>query len=1101
MGRHATGHLQRRPAGRAEGVPREAADRGRHAAQPEGGGDRDRAHQGGTFRARATGAPGDLRDGVRLLSARGRVPIRRSAAGVSATRVGGPVLSAEQSAAAPAAPLGAFLIAAGPGTGKTFTATERFCWLVEQGVAPDQILTVTFSDRAAEELRLRITNELSARRPDLGAQALDGAWIGTFHSVCARLLDEFAYLVGAPREMRVLDETGQRLFEQELMARLRSGATAPFDPDSFAALSVDDLDDLLRSGLRFLLKLKGRGITPERFHHRALELQVPSPPSGERVRVRGEGNGPDPALAEREAIEVLYTVYRAYEDALHEQGLRDFDDLLLEVIDALERVPEFRRRCRERFRYLVVDEFQDTNRIQLDFIRLAAAENFGNVTAVGDAKQSIYGWRDAEIENIRSRFPGQRLPLTHNRRSYQGILDCATDFVRRDSDFAAEPELVATRGAGGVTPVSVLMAPDSRREARSVAETIRRLHVGGRAFREIAVLSHSVRLLPREFEDELRRQGIPYVTSGGSGFFDRQEIKDVLALLRLTENPMDDGALVRILQGPIVRLPDRGMYRLASRRLERSGMRLRDCFDESMREGFPEMDAKVSAQALRLVELTDRIGRLRDTLTVADILNRLLEESGYLRWAELRAQRDGSPRALLNLRKVFQLAGRFERDLALAGIGDFVRHLDQVIDADLAVGEAAEEAALTEAVSLLTVHAAKGLEFPVVFLVNLRPPRPRDTERLFFDPDSTGFVMKNWRGEKHPHFVETSPGAPAVKLAIGERRRIVYVGLTRAKDALYVTATREEVSPREVGANGLEDHDHFAEILSWALAHPGSASVVEAEQLELPVPRTANGQVDDDASIVARVLDRLEHVQPRAAPADRDTGPRVELSFSQLHDFELCPVRYRFANVLRVPAPPDELQPAHVRAAGSSELGVAVHEALAAWHIRGGDLLAHYHGPQAGRDMLERYLVHPLARAPTLAVESGFHMAVGGTRVRGVVDRVCEVDGRIALVDFKTNATLDAALVEAYSLQLRIYGLAARQGLLPGGRDPRLILFDMRRGELREIPADTDQVVRRVESAATRIMADDFRLGPEHANRPCSLCAFRPICPDARPRP
>ncbi len=274
--------------------------------------------------------------------------------------------------------------------------------------------------------------------------------------------------------------------------------------------------------------------------------------------------------------------------------------------------------------------------------------------------------------------------------------------------------------------------------------------------------------------------------------------------------------------------------------------------------------------------------------------------------------------------------------------------------------------------------------------------------------------------------------------------------------------------------------------------------MVEAEQLELPVPRTANGQVQDDASIVARVLDRLEHVQPPAAPADRETGPRVELSFSQLHDFELCPVRYRFANVLRVPVPPDELQPAHVRAAGSSELGVAVHEALAAWHIRGGDLLALYHGPQAGRDLLQRYLLHPLARARTLAVESGFNMAVGGTRVRGVVDRVCEVDGQIALVDFKTNATLDAALVEAYSLQLRIYGLAARRGLLPGGHSPRLILFDMRRGELRDVSADDDLVVRRIEDASARIAANDFQLGPEHADRPCKLCAFRPICPDAR---
>lgn len=212
-------------------------------------------------------------------------------------------LSPEQSAAAHAGPQGAFLIAAGPGTGKTFTATERFCWLVEQGVAPNRILTVTFNDRAAEELRQRITRELGARRPELGAEVLDGAWIGTFHGTCARLLDEFAYLVGAPRELRVLDETGQRLFEQNLLAGLRSGATAPFDPDSFAALAVEDLDDLLRSGLRFLLKLKGRASVPmdsatapwsstqisgarERMVVRRMDPEDPIPPSPSSKRSR-----------------------------------------------------------------------------------------------------------------------------------------------------------------------------------------------------------------------------------------------------------------------------------------------------------------------------------------------------------------------------------------------------------------------------------------------------------------------------------------------------------------------------------------------------------------------------------------------------------------------------------------------------------------------------------------------------------------------------------------------------------------------------------------------------------------------------------------------
>jgi DNA helicase II / ATP-dependent DNA helicase PcrA len=1001
-------------------------------------------------------------------------------------------LSPEQAVAAHAGPDGAFLIAAGPGTGKTFTATERFCWLVEKGVAPERILTVTFNDRAAEELRERITRELAVRRPDLGPDVLDAAWIGTFHGVCARLLDEFAYLVGAPRELRVLDETGQRLFEQQLVARLRSGAAAPLDPDAFIALSVEDLDDLLRSGLRFLLKLKGRGITPDGFRSRALELHT----RHWDASFNGAG-GTDAAHAELEAIEVLSLVYRTYEDALHAERLRDFDDLILEVIEALEGVPEFRRRCRERFRYLLVDEFQDTNRIQLDLIRLLAADNFGNVSVVGDAKQSIYGWRDAEIENIRTRFTGERLPLTHNRRSYQQILDCATDFIRRDPDFAAEPDLVATRGSGS-RPVTVVMAPDSRTEARSVAETIRRLNVGGRAFSDIAILSHSIRMLPREFEDELRRQGIPYLTSGGSGFFDRQEIKDVLALLRLTENPMDDGALVRVLQGPIVRLPDKGMYRLAARRFGRAGMRLRDCFEESGREGFPEMDAKVATQAVRTVELTDRLGRLRDALTVADILNRLLEETGYLRWAELRAQRDGSPRALLNLRKVFQLASRFERNLALAGIGDFVRHLDQVIDAELPVGEAAEEAASTDAVSLLTVHSAKGLEFPVVFLVNLRPPRPRDTERLFFDPDGLGFVMKNWRGEKHPRFKETSPGAPAVALAMGERRRIVYVGMTRTKDALYVTATREEQSSRDIEVGGNGEVDHFAEILSWALANPEAASVVEAEQLELPVVRVADASGADGPAVVEAVLDRWEQIRPReaAVAASHDRG--IELSFSQLHDFEVCPVRYRFSQVWGVPAPPDEMLPGFVRASGSSELGASVHAALAAWHVGGGDLLGMYRGPEAGREMLQRYLLHPLATAPTLGVELEFNLRLGQTRVRGFVDRVCEIDGRPALVDYKTNATLDERLIEAYSMQLRLYGLAARRGLLPGGLEPRLVLFDIRRARLIEVTPDDTAVEARIAAAAVKIIAGDFALGPEHAERPCVLCAFRPICADAR---
>jgi ATP-dependent exoDNAse (exonuclease V) beta subunit len=715
---------------------------------------------------------------------------------------------------------------------------------------------------------------------------------------------------------------------------------------------------------------------------------------------------------------------------------------------------------------------------------------------VGDAKQSIYGWRDAEIENIRSRFPGRSLPLTVNRRSVQEILDAATAFIRRDGDFSAEPELSAARGGGGQA-VSVVMAPDSRHEARLVVGEVRRLIEAGRRPAQIAILASSVKLLPREFEDELRAQGVPYVTTGGSGFFDREEVKDVLAMVRLVADPMDDGALVRVLQGPIVRLGDAEVYRLASRRFGRYGMRLRDCADEAEREGWPELDARAAARVRRAIEVADELAAARDGLTVADVLNRLLDRTGYLRHCQLRARREG-PRALLNLRKVFQLAGRFERDATLAGIADFVVHLNRIMEAVIPVGEAEVDAA--DAVRVLTVHGAKGLEFDVVFLVNLRRPNPRDLDRLFFEPDHVGFVMKYWREGRHPRFREHTPGARTVELAFQERRRAVYVALTRARDLLYVSASRPEAELADVSADA---DDHFAEILEWALAHPQAARVVRAEQLELPGAGLAIARDDEPAAAtVERVMARLARLQRGASGPEPEPAPHppVQLSFSQLHQFEVCPVRYRFQQVWRVPGPPDELLPQAARRGGGADLGAAVHRALDAWHTTGGDLLERYEGPQTGRRMLTDYLAHPLASARTLGAEVEFNLRLGERiRLKGLVDRVCEDEGGVVLIDYKTNARLDARLREAYATQLRLYGLAARRGLLPGGDgDPRLVLFDLRHGEAIEVAPDADAAERRVLDAGARIAGGDFELRPEHADRPCFLCAFRPLCPSRR---
>jgi ATP-dependent DNA helicase UvrD/PcrA len=987
--------------------------------------------------------------------------------------------TAEQQTAIRAGPEGAFLIAAGPGTGKTFTMVQRFRWLVErQAVAPESILAVTFTEAAATELRERLTRDLE--RP------LEEAWIGTFHGICTRLLREDAYLVGIAREIRVLDDVGQRLLIERLQARLRSGAEPGLDRD-FEALNPDEVNDLIKHGPTFALKLKGRGVRPDEFRRRALEIHSELPHPGNGLAGR----------AELEAIDVLHTIYSTYESWLAQAGRMDFDDLILAVIQALRDVTEFQDRCRQRFRHVLVDEFQDTNRIQLELIQLLATPGFGNVTVVGDAKQSIYGWRDAEIENIRSRFPGQRLPLTVNRRSVQEVLDAATAFIRRDQDFADEPDLTAQRGPGGAA-VAVVMAADARGEARLVAGEIRRLMEAGRRPSQIAVLAHSVKLLPREFEDELRAQHIPYVTTGGSGFFDREEVKDVLALVRLVADPMDDGALVRMLQGPIVRLGDAEVYRLASRRFDHYGMRLRDCLDAAAVDGWPELTAEAARRVGRALAVTDELGVVRDGLTVADVLNRLLDRTGYLRHCQLRARREG-PRPLLNLRKVLHMATRFEGDATLAGIADFVTHLDRIMEAVIPIGEAEVEAA--DAVRVLTIHGAKGLEFDVVFLVNLRRPNPRDLERLFFDPDHMGFVMKYWREGKHPRFKEHAPGARSVELARQERRRAVYVALTRARDLLYISASRPEDQPSDVGA---EADDHFAELLQWALAHEEAARVVKAEQLELSVAPASTPAEGEPAAAVDQVVERLERLEKlrRRTPAGVVHGwGVVQLSFSQLHQFEVCPVRYRFQQVWGVPGPPDELLPQAARKGeGASELGAAVHRALDAWHSRGGDLLELYEGPDAGHEMLRTYMAHPLAHAATLGTEVEFNLKLGeAVRLKGFVDRVCEQDGHTVLVDYKTNARFDQRLQEAYATQLRLYGLAAQRGLLPGGDErPRLVLFDLRRGEAIEIEPDVAGAEARVLEAARRIADGEFQLGPEHRDRPCFLCAYRPLCPSRR---
>ena len=567
--------------------------------------------------------------------------------------------------------------------------------------------------------------------------------------------DEFAYLVGAPREMRVLDETGQRLFEQELH-RAGCAAARPrrCDPDSFTALGGRGPGRPAAVWTSFLLKLKGRGIGPER---------VPSP--GARPACRAMAHGRRPARRSERRCRAGPREGRARGDrgaaprlpdvrgrACAHGGCADFDDFILQVIDALERVPEFRRRCRERFRYLLVDEFQDTNRIQLDLMRLLAADGFAQ-RGGGRRRQAVdlrlARRRDREHPQPRSPGGGFRSRTTAARTRGSSTAPPTSSAATRISRRARAGR-DARPGCG--RPVTVRRwPPDARTEARSVAQAIRRLHVAGRRLGEIAILAHSIRMLPREFEEELRAPGHPLRDQRRVGLLRPPGDQGRAGAAAPRRQPDGRRRLVRVLQGPIVRLPDARHVpaRLPADRTPAAC----GCATASTRpraKASPRWSRRSPRGAVRLVELTDGLGRLRDALTVADILNRLLEESGYLRLAELRAQRDG----------------------ALAPCSTCAR------SSRWRAVSSATCRSPASATSCATWTRSSTPSFPSArrrrnrggrggtSAHDPRAPRasssrwsswstcgrrgPRDTERLFFDPDGLGFVMKSWRGEQAP---------------------------------------------------------------------------------------------------------------------------------------------------------------------------------------------------------------------------------------------------------------------------------------------------------------------------------------------------------------
>jgi len=815
----------------------------------------------------------------------------------------------EQQAAVEAT--GRVFVSAGAGTGKTAVLVERFAQAVcDQGVDVDSILVITYTKRAAGELRARIRKELRSRgRADL-ARELDAAWISTIHGFCNRLLKAYPFEAGLDPRFRELDETQAPVLSGEAFDEALEGFCAGEHPERLQLLTtygarslrrmITGIYETLRSAGRDLVLELGEGSSlPERLEElrtaarclvddrAATDLQrasagallelVSSDPrpddlldlkahraSGERAasyeeaRIATQRAALDQlAVRDRDLVQELLNRFAdAYAAAKRRESALDFEDLQLVARDLLREHPEIRDREALRFRAIMVDEFQDTNRLQCDLIdALAGAPGERDLFFVGDEFQSIYGFRHADVQVFRERREAEdgSLVLSRNYRSRPEVLAAVNHLFRSDFGDDFQPLTASGEFPDPVfgQPVELLVTDKSsyadtgthwrRAEARHIARRVRELIDSGAATAGEIVLLFAAGTDAEWYEQELRLEGIPTYRATGRGYFGQQQVVDVLSYLRLLQNRYDDQALVGVLASPFVGVSNDALLllrRAAGRRPLYTGL------ERSLPEGINAQDGRLllafKQRYARLVEASARISLER-------LCELILVEHDYD--LAVLAQWDGR-RRYANIRKLARLARSYEelRGRDIEGFLRFMRDQEAVGAKQL---EAVAEEEGADAVRLLTIHAAKGLEFKVVVVADAGRDRPAPAadELLALSDGRFGFrVVDPLTSERRGAFGYDEVRQAREEQDRAERLRLYYVAMTRAIDRLIVSGAVDPESTADASTP-----------LGWALGRLDADEAIAAAGADPVELERGDG----------RILIRVDRFRPA-----RETGPR-----------------------------------------------------------------------------------------------------------------------------------------------------------------------------------------------------------------------------------
>jgi len=590
---------------------------------------------------------------------------------------------------------GPLLMLAGPGSGKTRVVTHRIAYLLSQGIAARQILALTFTNKAADEMRLRVES-IAPDKP---------VWMGTFHRFCARLLRQHAALAGLGENYTIFDSSDSLRALKQAIARLDLDLTH-FTPQSIG---------------HAISSAKNSLITSDTYQAR------PGHPLGALVA----------------------KIYPAYQRRLLESNAVDFDDLLLHVVKLLQGSPELRATLDEHYRYIMVDEYQDTNLAQYAIVR-ALSVDYPNLAVTGDPDQSIYGWRGANLNNIldfEKDYPDVRVVrLEQNYRSTPNILSVADQLISNNK--RRKQKALFTHNDSG-QPVRLTRYADQRDESESIVDRIvSEIEAGTRRASDYAIF-YRVNALSRSLEFALRDRSVPYQIVNGVEFFQRKEIKDILAYVELQSNLRNDVAFMRI-----VNMPPRGIGKTTLERLSAHAHQYGVSLLQASREAgmIETLNKRATSSLAKFVALVDSLGEASGE-SVEEILGLALEESGYQDYLK-KSDTEEDHQRLANIQELLTVGRQFdEENLGDNSLEAFLEQASLVNDTDAWEDE-------SDRVTLMTLHAAKGLEFPVVYIVAVEDG-----------------LLPHERSKDSPDQLE-------------EERRLLFVGITRAEQELQLSGAK-----------------------------------------------------------------------------------------------------------------------------------------------------------------------------------------------------------------------------------------------------------------------------------------------------------------------